>query len=698
MSNSEEATRAPDLATPIASIKGVGPKRQAVLEAAGIKSVHDLLAHLPRRHRILPPVIPLSSCQDGQVVTLRGTVQSLTHRRSQRSRSGHLQVQIDVDGDQVGLQFFNQGYLKSSFAAGQSIRVTGTFKVDPRPSLSPIHFDLDENIGDGLLITSDYRLPMGIKSGQFSTLVAKALAEFSDSIADPLPPRIRQERGYVELQAAIRSIHAPRTQIELEQASKRLTYNAFLSGALEALGASGEENLVATSAIPRHEDRERRAESILPFQLTAGQKEAVAEILDDLSGHRPMRRMLQGDVGCGKTAVAALSALAVAMNGKQVALLAPTEVLARQLHAVVSAWAKEVECEATLIVGGMRAAARRQALSGLASGSTLIAIGTHAIFQKPVKFKSLGLVIVDEQHRFGVLQRLRLVRKGRSPHLLAMSATPIPRTLAMTLYSDLKLSSIRQRPGQRQPIETYHHVRDLDGPFDWAMLASKAKDGAKCFVVFPGIESENESFPTLLGLGRFLAKRFFRGVPVAALHGRMNDKEKEEKLEAFRKGDVTVLFATTVIEVGVDVPDAQFIVIVGADRFGLAQLHQLRGRVGRGRLAGECHLLTKSKKSADSERMALLTSCHDGFLIAEQDLELRGPGDMMGLKQHGHGPMSSPLDDESMLLEAFEDARALLKSHADVKLLKTTSRKVCLASTPTIKRVRGCWVEGVSPC
>lgn len=675
MSESSGEIQTDGLSTPVGTLKGVGPKREQALEAASLHSVGDLLAHLPKRHRVLPPVRPFADCEDGQLITVRGTVLSLVHRRSQRSRGGHLHVQIDVGGETVGLNFFNQGYLKNSIVAGQPIRATGTVKLDPKPSLSPIHYQVDDDLGDDLLILSDYRLPAGLKAGQFSTLIRDSIRQYGDQVSEPLPESILSKRGFLGLTDALRAIHNPQSHLELEQASKRLTYNAFLVGALSAVGESKEANRSTIGVIPRDEKREAEIKSVLPFNLTEGQDEALEDILNDLADDRPMRRMLQGDVGCGKTAVAGLAALAVAKVGKQVALLAPTEVLARQLHSVVSSWSERVGCTAALVVGGMRVRERRQVLEGLASGKTSIAIGTHAIFQKPVKFKSLGLVIVDEQHRFGVLQRLRLVRKGRSPHLLAMSATPIPRTLAMTLYSDLQLSSIHERPGQRQPVETFHHVRDLDGHFDWQGLADKARQGMKCFVVFPGIESENESFPTLLGLGRMLARRFFKGIGVAALHGRMKDKEKEEKLEAFRAGSVTVLFATTVIEVGVDVPDAQQIVIVGADRFGLAQLHQLRGRVGRGVLPGECHLLTKSKKSADSERLALLTECHDGFLIAEHDLELRGPGDMMGLKQHGHGPMSSPSDDEGLLLSAFEDARALLESKANVELLKSILSK-----------------------
>ncbi len=670
MNGNTEQSASLSLGDPVANLRGVGPVRKQALANAGIHTLGDLLAHLPKNHRILPAPAPLSSWRTGTLVTLVGEIKTVVHRSSQRRRGGHLRVGICVDEDPVELEFFNQGYLRSVFAPGQVMRVSGILKRDPKASITVSHFQLEDAPPDGQLVLTTYGAPQGLKSGQMAALIRECLEPAVASVIDPLPQEIRSRHGLLDLQSALVQIHQPLAVGQLEAAAKRLTYNAYLVGALSAQDEQAEIVGSVASDLCRSQPREERLRAVLPFKLTQGQEEALEEILQDMAQTRPMRRLLQGDVGCGKTAVAGLAALNAALCGKQVALLAPTEVLARQLHGVVSAWAKKIGCTATLLVGGMKAAEKRAALHGLGCGEIEIAIGTHALFQKPIHFLSLALVVVDEQHRFGVLQRLKLVRKGQCPHLLAMSATPIPRTLAMTLYSDLKLSSIKQAPSGRKPVATTHHVRDLEGPFDWRGLADKARSGEKCFIVFPGIESENAGFPTLFGLGRLLATRFFKGIAVAAVHGRMNDKDKQEKLEAFRNGDVLVLFATTVIEVGVDVPDARHMVVVGADRFGLAQLHQLRGREGRGHLPGECHLLTKSRKSADSARLGLLTQCNDGFAIAECDLELRGPGDMMGLKQHGPGPLASPLADEELLHGAFADARHLLQSSKNLENLK----------------------------
>ncbi len=657
---------------PVSDLKGVGPKRKDVLRGGGIDSLADLLGYFPRRHRFIPAVSELLAVPHGRICTLLGEVVSLVHRRSRRHSGGHLRVRLQVDEKTVVIEFFNQGYLRNTIEAGQFLRVTGVLLREPILTLTPTNFKMAKDVKEldsSALILSDYKAIGALRSSQIWTLVRAGLAEVAGDLKDPIPRPLLQRRKLVSLEHAVGQYHVPNSSHELELASRRLSYNAYLLGALRAEGAKSDLRKVRAGEILRDSQREKRSQSVLPFQLTDGQKEALEEILQDLAYPQPMRRLLQGDVGCGKTAVAAMAALNVGLHGQQVAFLAPTEVLARQIHDVLSGWGQGVGIGCILLVGGMKVREKRQALEQIAKAEGAIVVGTHALFQNPVIFRDLGLVIVDEQHRFGVLQRLRLVRKGKSPHLLAMSATPIPRTLAMTLYSDLKLSSVKHRPGNRLPIETSHHVRDLDGPFAWRQLAARARAGEKCFIVFPGIESENESFPTLLGLGRLLAKRFFKDVPMAAVHGRMKDEDKQKNLQAFRKGDVKVLFATTVIEVGVDVPDAQHIAIVGADRFGLAQLHQLRGRVGRGGLPGFCYLLTKSKKSADSQRLSLLTECDDGFAIAEHDLALRGPGDMMGLKQHGPGPLSAPQADESLLHEAFADARELLQSGLDVDRL-----------------------------
>ncbi len=548
---------------------------------------------------------------------------------------------------------------------GERMRVSGVLRQDAQWQLTPIHFLMGEAARrDDEIIVSDYRIPAGIKKGHYRALVTHALDHGLAGLEDSLPGSLAKGRGLMPLVEALREVHCPRSAAALRSALRRLSYNTFLCAALQVRAEVGSSTATA-EVIPRDDAREESCAAALPFPLTTGQAAALEDALQDMASPTPMRRLVQGDVGCGKTAVAALAVLNAAAAGHQCAFLAPTEVPARQVLGLLESWAAPLGISTLLLVGGNRAGEKKAALAALAGDGGLIAVGTHALFQQKVAFGRLGLVVVDEQHRFGVLQRLRLLRKGGMPHLLAMSATPIPRTLALTLYADLRLSSIRKPPAGRQTITTHHHVRELHGPFDWASLARRAAAGEKMFIVFPGIESDQEGFPTLLGLGRRLAARFFRGIPVAAIHGKLSDVEKQEKLEAFRRGSVHVLFATTVIEVGVDIPDARVMVVVGADRFGLAQLHQLRGRVGRGKEPGECWLLTRSRRSADSERLMFLTECHDGFRIAERDLELRGPGDMMGLRQHGPGPLQCVQEDEDLLQTAVADAEALVKERHD---------------------------------
>ncbi|MEZ6196504.1 MAG: helicase-related protein [Planctomycetota bacterium] len=476
----------------------------------------------------------------------------------------------------------------------------------------------------------------GIAPGIHRRLLDETLARASAAIEDPLPAELRRVRGLPDLASALRAIHLPETPEEVGPAEERLLYHGFLAAALRVESGRGDRGTATSGPVVDIDGaRDGEIRAAFPFALTAGQSAAVDAIRADLVSPRPMRRLLQGDVGCGKTAVAIWAALAVARAGAQAAILAPTETLARQFHAELARAAATFGLEALFLSGSARRADRRRAEDALAAGEILLAVGTTAILSERSPFARLALAVVDEQHRFGVLQRLRLVQKAIEPNLLAMSATPIPRTLALSLFSDLDHSEIRERPPGRAPVRTLHHVEERDGAFPWSEIADAARAGEKAFIVFPAIESETESIPSLLREGREIARRHFRGVPMAALHGRMTDEEKAENLARFRAGDVRVLFATTVIEVGVDVPDARTIAILGASRFGLAQLHQLRGRVGRGGQGGTCVLLTRTRESAESERLQTLVDCDDGFAIAERDLDLRGPGDMMGLRQHG---------------------------------------------------------------
>ncbi|MCB9833347.1 MAG: DEAD/DEAH box helicase [Planctomycetes bacterium] len=666
-------TRGPQL--PIRELKGVGPIRAERLLAQGIATVADLLAFLPRRYRVLPPPMSPEAWLPGEIVTVVGEIRSLRRQRSRRRGPGHLQLDLRVAGRSLRLELFNQGFLRDRYQRGDRILASGRLAETEPPTLVPLHHRPladAEDPGDEPSVLVDYGLLDGLKPGQVQALVREALAVGLAGLDDALPEGLRRRRGLLPLAEAIRAAHGPADLDQLAVAERRLRYNACLVAGLRVESARGERTAALATAIPRDAGREAGLRAGFPFRFTAAQDRALEEILADLARPRPMRRLLQGDVGSGKTAVAVAAAAAAALAGHQVALMAPTEVLARQLQAQVAERLQAYGLVSALVLGRLPRAEKRALGLGLARGEVAVAVGTQALFAERLDFAALGLVIVDEQHRFGVMQRLKLIRKGRAPHLLAMSATPIPRSLALTVCSDLDLSVLDERPPGRKGVATRIHSREIDGPYDWGAVAAEARAGARCYVVFPAIDSEEESIPSLFRHGRQIARRHFRGIPVAALHGQMDDEEKIRNLEAFRRGDVRVLFATTVIEVGVDVPDARRIIIVGAGRFGLAQLHQLRGRVGRGGERGHCDLLVATRKAAESDRLGLLEETEDGFVVAERDLELRGPGDMMGLRQHGLMPAMRLIDDEGLLIEAFADARELIAAGADVEGLVAT--------------------------
>ena len=665
MTPAASCSQIPYLKRPCATLKGIGRVRRAALAAAGIETVADLLVNWPRRHEFLPAPTPLTHGDPGDTLTLIGQILKSTKIRSRRHLGGHLKLLVDVDNSQLVLNFFNQGFLDKKLRVGLGLVFSGRLEVGPPLSMNPVYYRIAEDAPTSETILPVYCPVAGIKPGMLSRIMAGLVADVELEVIDPLPQSLRRHRNLLSLKETLREMHAPTSLKQLAAAEKRLVYNAFLCGAFRCHSAVGARATQRATGVSRDLALEEKLLDSLPFTLTKGQAQALEDVFDDMRAERPMCRLIQGDVGCGKTAVACLAALAVALRGRQVAILAPTAVLARQFHKVLTTFGDPFGIDVGLLLGTQSSAVKKDVLTRAQAGLLKIVVGSHAIFQTKVVFADLSLVVVDEQHRFGVMQRLQLVRKGLGPHLLAMSATPIPRSLSMTLYSDLNLSAIKERPPGREDVATYHHVVDRDGPFPWIKLATAVRAGAKAFVVFPAIDSEQASCPSLLREGRQIATSYFKGLKVAALHGQMEEEEKQRNLEAFRKGEVQVLFATTVIEVGVDVPDASRIVVVGAGRFGLAQLHQLRGRVGRGGLAGRCDLLTKDKKSAESEKLGILVDCADGFALAEHDLQMRGPGDVLGLKQHGVALSTFSVDEERSLLEAFEDARTMVEEGFD---------------------------------
>ncbi|MCA9321846.1 MAG: DEAD/DEAH box helicase, partial [Planctomycetes bacterium] len=529
----------------LADLPGVGPARLAALVDAGITSPKDLLAWFPRRHRRLPAPISIADLKAESFATLDVCISRLTRRRGRRRGRSHLDLEVEDASGRLSVVLYNQGYLAQSWLPGAHLRLAGQLSADGE-NFQPVYhrrIDIDDRPG-GAEILVEYPPISGIPAATLARLVEFTRVALAPALTDPLPSSLRCDRGLPDLAETLRILHQPKIDDPVGRAEARLLYHGFLATALRVESGRDERqpDPASVRAIITTDALQQRIEAGFGFELTPDQRAAVATIRADLAGNRPMRRLLQGDVGCGKTAVAVCAALSVAAAGAQVAILLPTDPLARQFAARLTLAAAPLGLGCELLVGGGRVADRRASRSRLAAGRSQLAIGTHAIFQDSVRFRDLGLVVVDEQHRFGVLQRLRLVRKGRSPHLLAMSATPIPRTLAMVAHSDLDQTEIRQRPPGHGRIQTRHHVVARDGRYDWAALAARLARGGRAFIVFPAVETEEGSMPSVLDEGRRIAAKYFRGLSVAALHGRMDEALKHKNLEAFREGVVRALF------------------------------------------------------------------------------------------------------------------------------------------------------------
>jgi len=637
---------------PVQRIVGVGPKTAAALEAIGIRRVADLLFHLPKRYEDRGTVISVEDAGNRH-----GSV--LLHGRLTAGPGRHVRRRLHIiDGelvDQTGtlaIRWFNQPWIGDRVAAGVDAfvyGVVGTGKtgrkqiVNPEIEIAPRSAEADE------VVPVYGRL--GPLSGRRLRRVLDQAVDGLAGISDPVPAAIRQRFALPELTQALGRLHRPRPPADPGERSSfvtglnegssedqtRLAFDELL--AVASVVAGYRTRRLEQSAKPVRVSSlfHRQAERALPFDLTPAQRRVVDEILGDLGGSVPMARLLQGDVGCGKTAVAILAILAVVSNGRQVALMAPTELLAEQLHRAVSTALDPFGYRIRLLTGSAAAADGRSRRSELAMGEIDVVVGTHALFQERVVYRDLGLVIIDEQHRFGVAQRQRLLDKGDSPHLLVMTATPIPRSLALTLYGDLDLSLIDELPPGRSPIRT--EIRDPGARARiFSFLRSEIENGGQGYVVYPLIEASEKLEAAALEEHENAVRAALGGVEVGVLHGRLGRDEREAVADRFRRGAIKIILATTVIEVGVDVPAASVMVVESADRFGLSQLHQLRGRVGRGNRKSWCILVTGDDPTEHAlRRLGVLAATNDGFAIAEADLEHRGAGEITGRRQWGAG-------------------------------------------------------------
>ncbi|QJA05788.1 ATP-dependent DNA helicase RecG [Thermosulfurimonas marina] len=672
-----------ELRTPVQYVKGVGPKLAARLATRGIHTVEDLLYFLPRAYEDRRRIIPIRELRAGQRAVVQGEVVLSGPVQFKRRR---VYEALISDGTGVlALKWFHfrEGLLKEIFRPGTRVIVSGEvsrfggrFEIVHPEIENPEDPALDLHVGRILPV---YPAIEGVSPKVLRRIVREAVEGYAPYLASFIPPEILRRRGLLPLSEALKRLHFPPEDADLEALNRErsvyhrsLAFDEFFFLEL-ALGLRRSRLARAPGIAFRTEGRLLRDFlAKLPFRLTRAQERALKEILRDMAKPYPMNRLLQGDVGCGKTVVAFLAALTAIENGYQVALMAPTEILAEQHYTGFRELCGLAGVEAALLTGGLPPSRKREVKQALARGHLQMIIGTHALFQEDVEFKRLGLVIIDEQHRFGVLQRAALREKARgvSPDTLVMTATPIPRTLALTLYGDLEVSLIDEMPAGRKPVKTLlFQARERAKAY--ALVREEIRKGHRAYVVLPLIEeSEKLDLLSATEWAEKLQKEVFPDLRVGLLHGRLSPLEKERVMRAFKRGDLDILVSTTVIEVGVDVPEATVMVIEHAERFGLSQLHQLRGRVGRSERQSYC-LLIAHEVSPGSEawrRLRVLTETTDGFRIAEEDLRIRGPGEFLGTRQHGYLEFrrADMIRDYDVLLAAREEAFQLLEEDPDL--------------------------------
>ena len=615
-------------------LKGVGAARAKQLENLNIFTLADLICHFPRGYEDRTKLVPIAQLQVDTPACFRGVVMTTPRTAHIRKGMDLTRVSVADHSGRLNLTFFNSKYAAEALQYGGEYIFYGTLTGDygGYGMTNPVFETPDSSPVTTRRIMPIYPLTAGLNNGTLAKLIRQALS-LCDPPEEVLPPELRQEFQILPAQEAYTVIHDPKTMEQAKEARKRLIFEEFFvfSAGLSLMRAAR-----AGKTVPAYENTDLTPFlECLPFELTGAQKRAIREILADFQKGRPMNRLVQGDVGSGKTMVAAAAAYCAYRNGFQTALMAPTEILAEQHYESLGKLFAPLGLHTVLLTGSQSPKEKRLAREALASGEAHVAVGTHALISESTVFENLGLVITDEQHRFGVDQRSRLTAKGRDPHILVMSATPIPRTLALLMYGDLDVSVLDELPPGRQKVDTFLVGESYRARIN-AFIRKQVTEGHQCFVVCPAVEENQElDVKSAAAWAETLQKTVFPDLRVSLLHGQMKGAEKEAAMAAFARGEADVLVATTVIEVGVDVPNATLMVIEDADRFGLSQLHQLRGRVGRGSAKSFCILTTHNRNEDTVRRLKALCATNDGFKIAEEDLKLRGPGDFFGSRQSG---------------------------------------------------------------
>lgn len=644
----------------IQTLTGVGEKRAKLFHKLGLFSVGALLRFYPRTYEDWSQPLTIEQAPFGVPCAIRAVV--LHKPVETRIRKGMTLYKTSITDGMRDLQltFFNNPYIVNALTEGKEYifygKVSGTllrkemsvpefYPVSSAPSVCPI-----------------YRQTEGLSTRMISNAVKHALALLPEQVKDPIPYDIRMQHHLCELRYALEQIHFPDSMESMEIAKKRLVFEELFTLQLGLLQLKYRKK--QETSLPPFIDYSNEFFQLLPFTPTGAQKRAISDAMadmTDLQNRSPMSRLVQGDVGSGKTAVAAALCYSVIKNGVQAALMAPTEILAQQHYASISGILKDTGISVGLLTGSVTPAKKRKLIEQLQDGSIQMVIGTHALISETVAFQNLGLVITDEQHRFGVAQRSLLAEKGNHPHMLVMSATPIPRTLALIIYGDLDISVLDELPPGRQTIETYA-ISSQKRARALQYIRTHLDAGQQAYIICPLVEESTNDMAGVVQYANALQTETFPDKVIGTLHGKMKPKEKDAVMTAFAKGEIDILVSTTVVEVGVDVPNAVIILIENAERYGLSQLHQLRGRVGRGTMKSTCILISDAQNEEAIARLKILCSTSDGFRIADEDLRLRGPGDFFGEKQHGLPDLkiANMAEDMEVLKEAQSAARHVL--------------------------------------
>ena len=625
-----------DLNKPVQYIKGVGPNRVSLLNKLGIENLGDLISFFPREHEDRSKPKNINTLVDGEEALISAfPVERMNEIRIRKNLTiCKLFVRDETGG--VEIDWYNQGYLKNNFTVNKRYCFYGkvSIKAGRITMQSPV-YDLDGTNKNTGKIIPIYPLTYKLSQNTIRKIMENGIEEVYGKLDETLPNYILDTYKLDDINTAIKQIHFPDSFEEFNKARRRLVFEELFSMQLALLKL---KNKYDTNKLGIEFSKDVKMSDVinkLPYKLTRAQTRVLEEIDNDMESVKPMNRLLQGDVGSGKTVVALIAAYKCVKSGYQTVIMAPTAILASQHLETFNEnlFSTGIKCE--LLISGISKKKKEDILTRLKNGEIDILIGTHAVFEDNVEFKNLGLVVTDEQHRFGVRQRSKLVQKGQNPDVLVMTATPIPRTLAIILYGDLDISIIDELPPNRKKIETYAVTKQLEARVN-NFIAKQVDSGRQCYIVCPLVEENEEmDLKSAVELAKTYKEKIFPNYRVECLHGKMKAKDKDDIMERFKNGEIDILVSTTVIEVGVNVPNANLMIIENAERFGLAQLHQLRGRVGRGEYQSYCILKYNGNSQNIKERMEVIAKSNDGFVIAEKDLELRGSGEFFGTKQHG---------------------------------------------------------------